>query len=198
LETFKEYHEEDSKRQYELAVKDLKADKVAAMEQGDHAAIVEIEEALQTLKEAKAVEPVKKPASVQASDATQDPAYRQFVADNKEWFAVDREKTAYAVAQGHYLRIAEPNISGAAFFARISELMDEKYGTPKRLDKMEGSQGSGTQARRSGGKSYNDMPADAKKACDGFAGKLVGPSRAFKTDADWRKHYADKYFGEEA
>eukprot|EP00919_Chromeraceae_sp_WS-2016_P057516 GHVR01136337.1.p1 GENE.GHVR01136337.1~~GHVR01136337.1.p1 ORF type:complete len:281 (+),score=42.03 GHVR01136337.1:341-1183(+) len=198
MEAFKQYHEEDSKRQYELAVKNLKADKVSALEEGNHAAVVEIDEALETLKEKSKQAPVQKPvAPAPRPDATQDPIFQAWVRDNRDWFEVDKEKTAYAVAQGHFVRMTQPDLVGQAFFQRISELVEEKYApTTRRVDKMEGSQG-GSQGRRSGSQTYNDLPAEAKAACDRFGSKLCGPGKAYATEADWRKHYAVQYFGDQ-
>jgi len=196
LEAFKQYQEEDSKRQYDRAVQNLKADKVTALQDGDHAAVVEIDEALQTLKDTAKAPPAAKKEPPAQPDPTQDPAFRAWVGENRDWFDVDKEKTAYAVAQGHFVRMTQPDLRGAAFFQEITRLLEEKYSTPKKLDKVEGSQGGGNRRHPGAGKTYNDMPAEAKAACDRFGEKLVGKGKSFATEADWRKHYAGQFFGE--
>ena len=46
------------------------------------------------------------------------------------------------------------------------------------------------------GKSYADLPPEAKAACEDQARKLVGDGRAFKDTASWRKYYAEVFFSQ--
>lgn len=200
LNAFKEYQTADSKRQFDRALERLKAEKVQALENSDHASVVELDEAISELKasakdkDAPALAPKKVEPKV---DATQQPEYQAWLSENKEWFEVDREKTAYAISQGHFIRMTNPTVVGTPFFDLLTEAMEEKYGAPsRRVDKMEGSR-SGSSSKK-GGKSYNDLPSDARAACDRFSEKLVGPGKSFKTESDWRKHYATQYFGDES
>ena len=50
--------------------------------------------------------------------------------------------------------------------------------------------------RVGGGKTYNDLPPDAKIACDGWSKQLVGEGRRHKTLADWRASYTKTFFEE--
>lgn len=200
LNAFKEYQTADSKRQFDRALERLKAEKVQALENSDHASVVELDEAISELKasakdkDAPALVTKKVEPKV---DATQQPEYQAWLSENKEWFEVDREKTAYAISQGHFIRMTNPTVVGTPFFDLLTEAMEEKYGAPsRRVDKMEGSR-SGSSSKK-GGKSYNDLPSDARAACDRFSEKLVGPGKSFKTESDWRKHYATQYFGDES
>ena len=55
---------------------------------------------------------------------------------------------------------------------------------------------TGGGASGGGGKSYNDLPADAKAACDGYNNTLVGKGRLHPDIESWRKAYAADYFRE--
>lgn len=63
--------------------------------------------------------------------------------------------------------------------------------------------GGGGMGRSSGGgsagngKAYDDLPADAKAACEKMAGKFVGEGKKFKDAASWRKAYTKSYFEQE-
>lgn len=48
-----------------------------------------------------------------------------------------------------------------------------------------------------GGKTYADLPADARAACNKMASKFVGEGKKYKTEAAWQKSYATKYFEQE-
>jgi hypothetical protein len=63
---------------------------------------------------------------------------------------------------------------------------------------VEGSKNSGDgQGGNSGaGKSFADLDADTRKACDSFARDLVGEGKTYKTLADWRNKYVEDYFAQ--
>jgi hypothetical protein len=59
------------------------------------------------------------------------------------------------------------------------------------------STGGGGGAARGTGRSFADLPADAKTKCDKQAEKFVGPKgsgKLFETKEAWRAHYAGEYF----
>ena len=62
--------------------------------------------------------------------------------------------------------------------------------------KVEASKGGSTGNGGTRGKTYADLPADAKAACASFERDLVGPNRRYKTVAEWHTAYATQHFQE--
>lgn len=130
-------------------------------------------------------------------DKTQTPEFRQFLADNP-WFESDRVMAAASVAI-----LAELNASGqtkdltpSQRYALAAQKTKERFGMEtKQVSRMEGSRGGADSGGGDGtGKSYQDLPAEAKAACDRASARVVGQGKKFKTEADWRKSYAQTYF----
>ena len=136
-----------------------------------------------------------------ATNPTADPQYQQWAAENP-WFGTDRRRTALATAVAEELRADPANASlvGRAFFDRVTAEVNKTLTPPRSVtSKVEGNNGGNNNAGGGGsstpaGKSYADLPADAKAACERQAKMLVGEGKAFKTIADWRKQYVTVYF----
>jgi hypothetical protein len=193
MSEFKQYHEDTAKRAYQKAVNDLKAQKVEAMENGEHRKVVEIDDALRELdKEApKAMRSgnteTPAPAPAQVPNPMQDPVFAQWESENRSWL-IDPDKQAYANSIAQYLN-ATSKMRGREFLDKVKEEVEKRYSTntPQKVE------GGGAQPRTSG-RSYSDLPADAKAACDRMGSKLVGDSKAYKSVDEWRKQYVKDYF----
>lgn len=188
LAAFKEYHEETSKRAYEAALRDLRKQKAEAIKEGDGDKVVEAEEAIDKLT-AEAAKP--KPAAAPAPAPTPQihPVLVKWEEDNAAWLA-EPEKKAYATSIGAYVRAMNPRAEGRAFLDLVTAEVEKHFGGPAPTQKVEG---GGTPASRRSGRTYADLPADAKQACDRFAAKLVGPGKAFKTAEEFRASYVKNY-----
>lgn len=133
------------------------------------------------------------------NNPTADPQYQQWAAENP-WFGTDRRKTALATAIGEELRAdpANAGLVGRAFFDRVTAEVNKVFAPARTTtSKVEGgtaSAGSNGGGGGGNGKTFADLPADAKAACARQAKMLVGEGKAFKTEADWRKHYVTVYF----
>lgn len=134
------------------------------------------------------------------NDPTRDPNYIAF-RDANPWFGTDRRKTALATAIGEELRAdpANANLVGKAFFDRITAEVNKVFAPARPASKVEGAAngGGGNNAGEidpASGKSYADLPADAKEACLRQGKALIGEGKAFKTEAEWRKYYVSMYF----
>lgn len=192
-------HAEATKSAVEKARRDLLAELKVAKQEGDVEREIEIQEGLDELKaRAKELESSPKPAVPQSSQQGADAAHPDFAGWVKEnsWFGVDQRKTMRAMGIAQELRSDEQydKLEGRAFFDKILEVMDERSGV-RPASKVAEPRGSGSSAA-GGGKSFNDLPADAKVKCDEQGRKLVGPGRAFKDQAAWRSYYANLYFQE--
>jgi hypothetical protein len=173
------------------AVKEARQSLLLNLEQahtdGDTKAVVKLTEALVDLKEAE--KPVAKPTEPQAE--TMAPEFIEF-AEANPWYGKDIRKTNRANGIANLIRSDEANdhLTGRQFFAKLLEEMEGK-GQPS---KVAGGKPSGSSGSGGGGKSYHDLPADAKAACEKQGRNRVGDGKPFKTAADWQKRYAELYF----
>lgn len=199
MEAFRKYHEETAIREYEKARKELLARKKQALADlkdgdGDPTAIVELDEAITALDAAKPTktESAKK-VEPPANDPTKHPDFIAWSAENQAWLS-DPTKAAYASSVGPFVKMQNPGVTGRALLDKLTEAVEEKFGSPSGGGKSleSGSRNPGGRAGGSG-RAYADLPADAKAACDKQAARLVGPNKAFKTVDEWRKQYVADY-----
>lgn len=200
ITAMQELHTEETKRKVEQARKDLLVQLKTAKADGDVDAEVRITDQLTEIRQA--VAEVKKPEPTVTSgpkDYTKEPDFVSWVAENP-WFGTDEARTDLAQMAAARLRRRGETKVGKAFFDMILGEMDKLKadlggGESSRPtgDKVEG---AGRSTVRNGSKSYSDLPADAKAAAAKFESKLVGEGRAYKTQAEYHKYYAAKYFEE--
>lgn len=190
MEEFRQYHNDTAKRTYEQALRDLRAQKVVALKEGDAERVVEIDEAVLALN-ADAPKPLKKIEAAAPPPPPPQPVHPDFAAwerDNQAWLQ-DGTKQAYAQSIATFVRSQHPTLVGRAFLDKITEAVEEKFPAQQPKSVVEG----GRSEPRAAERSYAKLPPDAQAACDRFAAKLVGPNRAFKTLDEFRKDYASKY-----
>jgi hypothetical protein len=193
-------HAEATKAAVEKARRDLTAELKQAKREGDVDREIEIQEGLDELKQQEA-KLASQPRQVQQSQSTQagaeavHPEFKGWMADNT-WYGTDQRKTMRAMGIAQELRSDPSNdaLEGRAFFDKVVEVMEERTGARPAGNKVAEPRASGSSS--SGGKSFNDLPSDAKAKCDSQGKKLVGPGRAFKDQAAWRSYYANLYFQE--
>lgn len=199
MDALEEAHEADVAAQVEAARADLKAQLVSASRDGDHEAVADLTDKIASLP-AKA-EPEKgerRRASDKNGGVQIDPALQREVRD---WFVEnpaytrDVRRQALANAITIELRNAGDKRVGKAFMDAVKGEVERTVGGAQLPgDTKVGAADSGGGGSRSGGKSYSDLPADAKAACDRQAQRFVGPNKAYKTSAEWQKVYTSKYF----
>lgn len=189
-----------------------KADLVAGLKQakkdGDVDAEVDLTTQLaehtQAIAEADKKPVVETKAETPPADqttATAKAEWTQWTADNP-WYTSDPIKRNLANGIAEKLRLDKSPLIGRAFFDEVAKQVDAYSGGNSRReapDKLEGGgRGSGVGGGGGGGepaaKSWADLDADAKAACDRFNKTLVGPGKSYKTVEDWRKAYAADYF----
>ena len=203
IEELKRYHTEDTARQVEKARKDLVKQLKEARDSGDVEAEVTIQDELARIRTAQAAPtPAPKPAATPASAPAPDPDFTAWSANNT-WFATSPRLRGLTLGIAEELRAKEPALKGKAFYERLDVEMAEYLDPPSRgSSKVEGSRTSGSGGSNSSSgraRSYSDLPAEAKQACDSYANKLVGPGRVHKDLASWQAAYAKDYFaGEQA
>ena len=186
---FRKFHDETAQRAYEQALKDLRIQKADAIKAGDGDTVVAVDEAIQDLN-SKAPKALKEdPKPTPPAQIPVHPDIAPWEKDNEAWLA-EPDKKAYAMSIGGYVRAMHPKLEGRAFLDKITEEVEKHFGGGKPVQRVEG---AGNNPPRRSGKSYSDLPTDARQACDRMAQKLVGPSRAFKTVDEWRASYVKSY-----
>lgn len=199
-------HSVDTQRAVEQARKDTKAALVKASEAGDHEAVAELTDQLTQLKDAEAEakeKPVEKKADLPKVEESAD--LKAWMRDNT-WFGADKIKTS--VAQGFAQEIAEEQrrtgtrMSEGDFYDEVGRRTESFYAdkeekTAAKEDKVGGAnhRAGAQSAGRKG--TYEGLPKDARDVCDAEAKRFVGPDKAHKDAASYRKAWAAEYYRQE-
>jgi hypothetical protein len=200
IEALKEFNTEATRK----AVREERAATLAAIKQakkdGDVDAEIELGDKLAEQNEAlREAEKTKEaaPKQQQQINYNETPEWKQWAKENP-WFGTDQERTDMSVAVGMRLR-RDPqimNLPQKQFLDKVSEEVDRVMGNARREAPSKVGETNGSRESSGKGKSFADLPADAKAICERQATRLVGKGRAFETLADWRKHYMTEYFSE--
>lgn len=203
IEGLKQFNREAAAAELKAERRKLRAELIAARKEGDTEKELSVQEQLDDLDDKSqqgAGEPAAKAAaattSATADDPTQKPEFQQFLRENS-WFNDDpvMRAASLAIMQDAAAKGLLANMTPAQRFSYAAAETKKKFRMEDELpntSKVSGSTGP-TGAGGDGGHSYSALPADAKAACDRFAKRMVGPGKAFKNEADWRKHYTQNY-----
>lgn len=138
----------------------------------------------------------KEEAPAEGQDYTKAPEFKAWKEKNP-WFGTDHRKTALALGLANALRAEGDTSTGAPFFERVTEELEKLLDTGRR-DAPSKVEGDSRPTRSAGGKgkTYSDLPQEARDACERQAQRVVGKNRAFADIESWRKHYTNAYFQE--
>lgn len=187
-QTTKEFAEHLSKteqRAYDRAMADLKQQRKEALAAGDADAFDKADDAIDDLKKEADTKAAK--AATKSGEPAADPVYLEWESRNKTWLN-DPKMAAYGESAAEYLRKTGETATSAEFLELVTKEVKakfpDKFENPRRAaaPSVEGA----APAQRKGGKSYADMPAEARAACDrmaknGFGGDAKAMA-AFKAD----------------
>lgn len=203
IRTLEESHEADTAAQVEATRKELKEELEAASRDGDHKGVADLTEQLTRLGVAEKKKPVEE-EGIPARKATEPSP--EMKAEIEGWYAKNPEyisnarRRALSVAISQELRQDGDTSRGAEFLDKVAEEVDKVLGDGGRSghSRVAGDNGGGgrRQAATGGAKTYADLPAEAKAACDRQAARLVGPTRLHKDIPSWRASYTKQYFTE--
>ena len=180
---FKKFHAETEKRAYERAMSDLRDQKKEAISTGDGDKVLQIDDAIDELKQSRQTEKVAHP--VNQPDAT----FIQWSEDNK-WYTSDAQLKTEADMIGEVIKRQNPTLIGEAFLnevtTRVKRMYPEKFTNSNRSrpSPVEGT--TAPKATGKNGKGFNDLPPEAKAACQKFE----------KSNLLTREQYLKEYFGE--
>lgn len=188
LKDFREFASRGEQRAYEKAKKELLEKRDVAVAHADTETFKAIDKEIEELD--KSVKPTAPERKIDANaPPAPDPAITSWIADNA-WFTTDQELMAYAKAQDKFLIDTKPGISVAD---RLDEVKNrtkkefpDKFGNPRREQASSVAEPGAQGARQSKAKTYNDLPPDAKVACDKYVRTIPGYKREdYVKDYDW-------------
>lgn len=165
ITSFKSYHEETLAREYNRAAKELEDKQLATVEEGD----TEEYKRIQAQRHQLALDRSRsRPVESQTVD---NPLFKDWK-DKSDWYQKKDGMTAYAEMEADKIAADHPE------YARKQEFLDEldkrvkkefpEYFENPRRNNANTVESGGRQSRSRGGNTYNDLPADAKAACDKF------------------------------
>jgi len=193
---FREFQKEQFERKtkdLETQLEQLKIAKRDAINEGSGDRVLAIDDAMDELKEqrAQAKEDLKA-AELKAKEVPQvtaDPILNEWM-DRNDWFGKDAKLTGIANGLGVELRKENPGLVGKAFLekldAELAEMIPSKFGKKTTFNPMEGTpNGTARPAASSGKKSYNNLPAEAKAACDKFVKQGLMTKEQYVAEYSW-------------
>ncbi len=175
-EEFKKFQKEQYERkskELEGEISKLREEKKQAISSGDGDRAVEIDDRIDELREEKRqAKEESKEEEKQTPPAQQvDPVLQSWL-DKNTWYREDVTLAAVANAEAERIKRYNPYIQGQEFLDELDKNLEEVI-NPERLGRkkkprspVEGAKGGSSSSK--GGKGYDDLPADAKAACDKF------------------------------
>jgi hypothetical protein len=190
FEKFQKDNAEKRVKELQQELVDLKEKKKDAVSQGDGAAVVALDDAIDAVKEqqqeAKVVPKVEAKPVVHVP-ATLDPVITGWMEENA-WFTADEKLTRIADTIGARINEQHPELSGKAFFdeldKELAEILPERLKKKARSSPVEGA----TQSNRPTGskkQSYDNLPADAKEACNRFVKQGLMTKEQYVSEYDF-------------
>lgn len=190
LQKFGEYHTKTEQRAYEKAYNELREQRAQAIAAGDGAAFDRVDGEINALN--KQLEASKVEVKKAESDSENDPVYIEWKSRNS--WVTDPKAEQWAFSYGNYLINAGKAERGLDVFEKISKAakteFPDKFNNPRR-DSASSVEG-GVPAARRGGKSYADIPASDRAACERMA-KNGFPDDE-KAQAKFKAEYTKSYF----
>jgi len=179
-----EYHSKTAQREHERALQQLRQERADAIAKGDGVAFDKVDAQIADLR--TKVETQQKP-----QQQGEDPDFKDWLSRNKWGEDPKLQKIGAAIAE----TLIEDGESarGMALLdlvtAEMKRRYPEKFENPRRNAAPSVEGGSGP--RKGGGKTFADMPADARAACErmarnGYSGK---PEEAAKFKAEYVRNY---------
>lgn len=188
VDEFRRFHEQTEERAYKRALKELQDKKKDAIQAGDGDTVIEVEDEIEGLKESRQVKREVRPAADTAAKNIE--IFNDWAGENT-WFKEDVALQASANGFSDIVKNENPNLVGRAFLdevaKRVKASFPEKFGNKNR-ELPSAVEAGGTSRPSSRKKSYADLPAEAKAACDKFV----------KNGMLTKDQYVADYFSDEA
>lgn len=185
IKEFVEFQKGRDQRAVETAKRELKEEQLKAVTDADPDKFLRLEKEIDELDKKVEKDPDKK------EEPEVPPGYDEWCAEN-EWYETDYELTAYADQVAGIIRRKNPNLKGKAYFDQVAkatkEKFPEKFENPNRAkaSAVEGGTGGTDTGISTDKKTYNNLPPEAKAACDQFVRDIPGFTKEqYCKDYNW-------------
>jgi hypothetical protein len=176
---FREFSEkaiERERKEKERVVAQLEEARATAISNGDGKEAVRLEKEIRQVER----EPVK-------TNQTEPPEVTAWKAANA-WYGSDMELSAVADGLSDVVARENPGLKGKAFLDKLTErvqaVVPHKFQNSRREEDLTGDHQRKTNSKK--GKTYEDLPNDAKVACDRFLKQIPGFTKeAYLSQYDW-------------
>lgn len=196
-EEFKRFQKDAYERkaqEYEDRIRQIKESRAQAISDGDGQKVNALDDALdqakEDFKEAKqAVKDADVVKTPEPASTAIEPGLQVWL-DKNTWFGEDKRMTSIVNGIGESLRLEFPTLKGQPFLDKLDEVLAEefpnKFGGKKQSPASRVESGSGRQSRSgSNAQSYDNLPPDAKAACDRFVKQKLMTREQYLADFDW-------------
>ena len=196
-EEFKKFQKDSYERKaqdYEKRIQEIRESRAQAISDGDGQKVNALDDALDAakdeLKEAKqAVKDVDK-APIETPASTEIEPGLQVWLDRNTWFGQDKRMTGIVNGIGESLRLEFPLLKGQAFLDKLDEVLAEefpgKFGEKKSpSSRVESGSGRASRGSSSNAQTYDNLPSEAKAACDRFVKQKLMTREQYVADFDW-------------
>ncbi len=184
-----EYHDKTAQREYAKALQELREQRAEAIAKGDGAAFDKVDGEIDKLK--KDLE--TKAAPAQQKDDN-DPLFQEWLSRNRWAEDAEMQLVGEAIAKG--LMSKGEKATGLDLLDLVTKEVKrrypEKFENPRRNTAAAVEGGAGP--RKGGGKTYADLPAEARAACERMAKN--GYADKPKEMAEFKAQYTKNYFEE--
>jgi hypothetical protein len=188
FKTFQKESFEKKQKQLQDELQSLKVQRKEAMRENDVDLVEEIEDRMEAVKEEQSVKPVEKtPEPQKAAEIVLDPSLKSWMGDN-EWFGVDVENTEIVNVLGAAVRRQFPNLTGKEFLDKLDERIEQRLpelrgNKSSQRESVDSSTTRGSSQTKK--KSYENLPSDAKAACDKYVKQKLMTKEEYISMYDW-------------
>jgi hypothetical protein len=203
---FVEFTRKSEERAYQRALKELQAKQRKAVEEQDLEAFdkasSELDEYIRQHPAITGKPREEKPPASREPEWFSKEVLENWKANNP-WYLENPEMAIYARQIDEWLGNTRPELAQRERLEEVTRKVKEKYpaywANPKRggPQPVEGAEHGGRPASSRAGKTYADLPPDAKAICDRFCGK-DGKGKTGTIPGYTREDYVRDYFREEA
>jgi hypothetical protein len=182
---FKKFHEETIKRkdaEIDEAIQELRAQRSAAIREGEDATAITLEDRIDVLKQSKQDLKTEVQQIVKPGEVPLNPAIEDWINDGNEWFREDPKLRAYAVEMGRELKAKGDTSSDRMFLGKIRKMMEAEFPSKfgNNLRNNAGSVEGGTRGGAGlGGKTEQNLPTEDRVLMDRFIKEKVMTKEQF-------------------
>lgn len=177
IQEFREFHKESLANAKKRAIEELKKEQATALERGDGERFVEINDQIEEIKKV-----TDKPAEEKKGKTEQviifTPQELNAWNEKNDWYGKNTEMSIFTDELADVLLVKQPELRGQEFLDALTRRVKKEYPEYFENPNRNNSEVSGASGTRPAGsskkKSYDNLPPEAKAACDKFC-KTRGP-----------------------